>query len=87
MTIITFLAPFLPPFWKASELEPDAGTGQKRDMGTGQTDVLYWAAMKAATVGTPVAQSLHHNALAPVGQLGLEYAHACVCMSNACVWE
>lgn len=22
MTIITFLAPFLPPFWKASELEP-----------------------------------------------------------------
>lgn len=23
MTIITFLAPFLPPFWKASELEPE----------------------------------------------------------------
>lgn len=35
--------------------------------------------MEAATVGTPAAQGLHHNALAPVGQLGLGYARACVC--------
>lgn len=40
MTIITFLAPFLPPFWKASELEPEHRGGSQREVEMGQPPKL-----------------------------------------------
>ena len=40
MTIITFLAPFLPPFWKAPELEPEHRGGSQREVGMGQPPKL-----------------------------------------------